>query len=74
VRLLERTTHYVALTPAGAAFLVEARQTAAVPQYGDQVLAQRRSFAVQGARQRDDGVAGAPVSGHTRILPEQLSI
>ncbi|WP_433466427.1 LysR family transcriptional regulator [Spirillospora sp. CA-128828] len=26
VRLLERTTHYVALTPAGAAFLVEARQ------------------------------------------------
>ncbi|MFC5188073.1 LysR family transcriptional regulator [Actinomadura harenae] len=26
VRLLERTTHYVALTPAGAAFLVEARR------------------------------------------------
>ncbi|GGT71397.1 LysR family transcriptional regulator [Actinomadura citrea] len=26
VRLLDRTTHYVALTPAGAAFLVEARQ------------------------------------------------
>lgn len=26
VRLLERTTHHVALTPAGAAFLVEARQ------------------------------------------------
>jgi DNA-binding transcriptional LysR family regulator len=26
VRLLDRTTHYVAVTPAGAAFLVEARQ------------------------------------------------
>src|SRR5437667_8619979 len=26
VRLLERTTHHVRLTPAGAAFLVEARQ------------------------------------------------
>ncbi|WP_131737332.1 LysR family transcriptional regulator [Actinomadura roseirufa] len=26
VRLLDRTTHYVALTPAGAAFLVEARR------------------------------------------------
>ncbi|MFI0487718.1 LysR family transcriptional regulator, partial [Actinomadura sp. 9N215] len=37
VRLLERTTHYVALTPAGAAFLVEARQILAQVERAAQV-------------------------------------
>ncbi|GAA0595411.1 LysR family transcriptional regulator [Actinomadura livida] len=37
VRLLERTTHYVALTPAGAAFLVEARRILALVERAAQV-------------------------------------